>query len=796
MFYLIVSYLFIIFLASDAKDTGYFWQLADIHCNLNYPNTTCNQPYGNYSCDSSPALAEWAIFYTKSLPDIGKPDFVIWSGDNTPHDPNLTKVDLINGVRILSDKIRSVYPVNETYVLPVLGNHDVYPANEMELGPTVSSRTDWCHRLATDPQLWAPWINIGNETASTTFDLPSANFSRGCFFSHLVQIKSNRLLLVSLNGLLWYTGNKWALNSTDSDPLGQLAWLEETFEWARGTKTKILIVSHFPAGASENSPRIYQHLRSDINDKFVQMMTTNADLLMAGLFAHQHVDSFRVLVNDRNYPVASILIAPSVSPFYLKGLGSPNPRIRLYEYDRKTATILGYSQYYLNLDTARGSNKDIQPPPWRLEYNTKSTYNLTSLNPSNLSKLFNSFLIEDDYKGYWSNYWKFELGIGRLHDPRPGYLTPPEQTCPKLNSQCRCEHLCAMRNLNLLNLQKCLTGCANLYSFNFPLSMRISQANDDTIDDNESSNVHSERSHLPIIIGVIIAFLVTLISVVLIVNKGLCKRHRRPGVSHHRSIMNGAGLFLTSLNVRRPSFLSHLNGSGDVSGSLIEPHHSLDRPFFYHNSKANGDIGNRMSEDLKICLNQIVNGQLSSSNRHAQSLKVLNSTNRHSAPLSAIYKNTSNDVYLNAQYFDSPNSILLSEHSSTNSAQVGFLSHSNPPEDYYADDEEEENLGLDDATLIDISESIPDQLRNDVSPIIPKGKSPCLTNRLKHSQSATYDLNEITGNCQQANKFTNIFANNKSANSNSISLLNDQKPTPPNENSAESIGYKYVRMSS
>ncbi|VDP63336.1 unnamed protein product [Schistosoma mattheei] len=140
--------------------------------------------------------------------------------------------------------------------------------------------------------------------------------SNSCFFSHYLVYnttsnnhsntdKNNHnseiahqpnLLLISLNGLIWYQGNILA-GTNDPDPLGQLNWLRKTFEWARKRKDKVLLVSHFPPGASENAPQWYQFLRPEINDQFVNILIDNADLLMTGLFAHEHVDSFRLLVS-------------------------------------------------------------------------------------------------------------------------------------------------------------------------------------------------------------------------------------------------------------------------------------------------------------------------------------------------------------------------------------------------------------------------------------------------------------------------------------------------------------------
>ncbi|CAH8604649.1 unnamed protein product [Schistosoma bovis] len=45
------------------------------------------------------------------------------------------------------------------------------------------------------------------------------------------------LVLISLNGLIWYQGNILA-GTNDPDPLGQLNCLQQTFEWARKRKDK------------------------------------------------------------------------------------------------------------------------------------------------------------------------------------------------------------------------------------------------------------------------------------------------------------------------------------------------------------------------------------------------------------------------------------------------------------------------------------------------------------------------------------------------------------------------------
>ncbi|CAH8601223.1 unnamed protein product [Schistosoma margrebowiei] len=617
-------------------DIGYFWHLSDIHCDLKYVNKSCNLPYGNYSCDSPLELALNAINATRML-FAKTPDFVIWSGDNGPHDDSLTSDQLLDGIRLISKALKQSFPVDEVYILPVLGNHDVVPANTMEITPQSRSRFDLCHKLGNDVDLWGKWINhrqknhsSSSRPSSSSFssenslDFPMANFSQTCFFSHYLVYNTTsynhsntdrnnhnseisyqpNLVLISLNGLIWYQGNILA-GTNDPDPLGQLNWLRQTFEWARKRKDNVLLVSHFPPGASENAPQWYQFLRPEINDQFVNILIDNADLLMTGLFAHEHVDSFRLLVSKSNVPLASLFLMPSISPLMLHGLGDFNPRIRLYRFKRSTMTLLGYSQYYFNLQNQLFNSDPLNH--WQLEYDTMNTYHLIDLSANSLNLLWYNFSKEDNH--YWSKYWNYELG-GRSHVFKPNYLTE-NGLCPRAKSQCRCDHLCAMRFLIRSDLTKCLQLCKDIKyiqdnevvgndddnSLQHPMFAdsavnyrnRNSTYLNHSINNQTSITNFNERSSLPYIIGVIVAFLVVLVGIVLIVNREVCNRHR---VYHQRTSLlasvigingtnsgdvGGNGLFLNTINGALPSS-SFLHGSRSVAkgndhctgGSCIE----------------------------------------------------------------------------------------------------------------------------------------------------------------------------------------------------------------------------------
>ncbi|TGZ64287.1 hypothetical protein CRM22_006457 [Opisthorchis felineus] len=269
---------------------------------------------------------------------------------------------------------------------------------------------------------------------------------------------------------------------------------------------------------------------------------------MAGLFAHTHVDSFRVLSDQTGHPALSLFTAPSVSPLRLSGLGSFNPRIRLYRYRRSNTTLLGYRQYFLNIS---------QPSPqWQVEYDTSDAYLLSDLSPITLNQLLIELEHDDTPDGVWSRYWNHELG-GRPHEPS---TLIPDGLCPRAQSVCRCEHLCPMRHVDLTAMESCLDSCTQIRPVVL-VSTNNSVLDQASLNNTGETNVNSHSS-LPIIIGVIIAFLAILVGVVLIVNREICRHRGR----HARRLAGPGGtiggIVFTTVNGAYPISLNGEVGGG------------------------------------------------------------------------------------------------------------------------------------------------------------------------------------------------------------------------------------------
>ncbi|VDP85739.1 unnamed protein product [Echinostoma caproni] len=338
---------------------------------------------------------------------------------------------------------------------------------------------------------------------------------------------------------------------------------------------------------------------------------------------------------------------------------------------------------------------------------------------------------DETVDGPWHMYWLHELG-GRPHEPRPDILTP-EGLCPHALSMCRCEHICAMRHLLLPSLHQCLSQCPSgssckskgeMYSVNTSLS---------EINGTSGGSGANKRSSLPIIIGVIIAFLAILVGVVLLVNREICQKRGRYGSRFAPGGSSIGGVIFSTLNgtFPRSAGVNGLHGPhtqcGDsITGSCTElrvafqPQYAMDDEFSIgtqgtadqdeHSPHALTKDGNfRENAPHKKLLNMSTgrpNQHQRRVNGHLVSPRVPINTsvpadNRHSVPeFDRDRKLSRTKMIANTEavvHQTSPGSVIhLGEHSSILTADTSAVAPpsaavsnlSCPAEDYYADDEQ------------------------------------------------------------------------------------------------------------
>uniref|UniRef100_A0A9L0SJF8 Sphingomyelin phosphodiesterase acid like 3B n=1 Tax=Equus caballus TaxID=9796 RepID=A0A9L0SJF8_HORSE len=126
---------------------GKFWHISDLHLDPDYkvsedPLQVCPSagsqpvpsagPWGDYLCDSPWVLINSSIYAMKEIEP--EPDFILWTGDDTPHVPNekLGEAAVLEIVERLTKLIREVFP--DTKVYAALGNHDFHPKSQLPPG--------------------------------------------------------------------------------------------------------------------------------------------------------------------------------------------------------------------------------------------------------------------------------------------------------------------------------------------------------------------------------------------------------------------------------------------------------------------------------------------------------------------------------------------------------------------------------------------------------------------------------------------------------------------------------------
>ncbi|XP_063585679.1 acid sphingomyelinase-like phosphodiesterase 3b isoform X2 [Penaeus indicus] len=387
---------------------GTFWHVSDFHLDVNYTagdgdvtkmcwkkagGYTGAQPgiFGDYACDAPLKLVESAVDAMKRIHP--NPDFIMWTGDDTAHvdDKYFSTDKVVDIISSLTDVLKSKFPNAD--VLPVLGNHDYYPKNQ------VPPEENELQTKVAD--LWKTWLANDYEEFKSGGryyrDIPTTNVS-----------------VVALNTLIWYKSNRVTPGS-DNDPAQQFEWVDKILTDLAGRKRKVYIMGHIPPGTFERYQQKkegFHWYQERFNKKYIEMVQKHANVIQAQFFAHHHTDSFRLFFDaaDAARPVSYMLLVPGVTPWrssLSEETGANNPGIRLVTYDTVTGVVKEISTYYLDLTQANSNNK----ADWKLEYNFTKNYHLKAINPTTLYNLTKTMkMYEEATAGFHgSSPWRRDI---------------------------------------------------------------------------------------------------------------------------------------------------------------------------------------------------------------------------------------------------------------------------------------------------------------------------------------------------------------------------------------------------
>ncbi|XP_043560025.1 acid sphingomyelinase-like phosphodiesterase 3b [Chiloscyllium plagiosum] len=409
------------------SSTGYFWHITDVHWDPDYsvtdnPSAVCpsssepvNNPgrWGDYLCDSPWTLINSSIYAMKAI--FPRPNFIIWTGDDTPHIPNeqLSEEAVLRIIGNVSQLIQQVFP--DTKVYAAMGNHDIHPKSQFPAnGHVLYNQT---------AELWTQWL----EAASVP------TFQKGAFYTEkLLHQEGQRMIVLNTN--FYY--NKNALTVDLSDPAGQLQWFDETLSRASTAGEKVYIIGHVPPGFFEKK-RGTHWFQEKFNKRYIEIIQKHSQVIAGQFFGHQHRDSFKIFYSNDGSPISAMFIAPAVTPWKttLAGLqkGSQNPGIRLFQYDVHTLQILDMVTYYLNLTLA-----NTQAPLWEEEYRLTEAFQVHDGTAGSMQAVLDKLSQDKDYLQKYYEYNSVSYDLGDCDD------------------WCRTDHICAIRDVDYARYKNCI----------------------------------------------------------------------------------------------------------------------------------------------------------------------------------------------------------------------------------------------------------------------------------------------------------------------------------------------------
>ncbi|XP_021016554.1 acid sphingomyelinase-like phosphodiesterase 3b [Mus caroli] len=411
---------------------GRFWHISDLHLDPNYtvskdPLQVCPSagsqpvlnagPWGDYLCDSPWALINSSLYAMKEIEP--KPDFILWTGDDTPHVPNesLGEAAVLAIVERVTNLIKEVFPA--TKVFAALGNHDFHPKNQF---PAQSN-----HIYNQVAELWRPWLS--NESY--------ALFKRGAFYSEKLPGPSRAGRVVVLNTNLYYSNNEQTAGM--ADPGQQFQWLGDVLSNASRDGEMVYVIGHVPPGFFEKTQN-KAWFRESFNEEYLKVIQKHHRVIAGQLFGHHHTDSFRMFYDNTGAPINVMFLTPGVTPWKttLPGVvdGANNPGIRIFEYDRATLDLKDMVTYFLNLRQA-----NVQGTPrWEQEYRLTEAYQVPDASISSMHTALTRIASEPHIL---QRYYVYN-SVSYNH-----------LTC---EDSCRIEHVCAIQHVAFNTYATCLHG--------------------------------------------------------------------------------------------------------------------------------------------------------------------------------------------------------------------------------------------------------------------------------------------------------------------------------------------------
>ncbi|XP_030638672.1 acid sphingomyelinase-like phosphodiesterase 3b [Chanos chanos] len=346
------------------------------------------------------------------LPD---PDFIVWTGDDTPHVPNedLGEEAVLSIIGNLTTIIKELFPKTKVYA--ALGNHDYHPKSQ--LPPTQSNIYEQVGKL------WQDWLEPGSQNT----------FKAGGYYTEKL-LNRNGFRVLVLNTNLYYDQNKVTANLPD--PADQFSWTDQMLTEAAKNNEKVYIVGHVPPGFFEKK-RSKPWFQPQFNKRYLELIQKHHAVILGQFFGHHHTDSFRMFYSPDGVPISVMFLTPGVTPWKttLPGVvnGANNPGIRVFEYDPNTLVVKDMVTYYLNLTYA-----NLAQARWEKEYRLTEAFQVSDASTASMHGVLGR-IAED--RCYLQKYYEYNSVSYDLSE---------------CDANCRIDHVCAIREVDFERFEQCV----------------------------------------------------------------------------------------------------------------------------------------------------------------------------------------------------------------------------------------------------------------------------------------------------------------------------------------------------
>ena len=344
-------------------------QITDIHLDVKYIEngavfcdepSCCRTPASNFSRIKSGKFGylgrcDTGLELLKSLMDKIyelKPDFIIWTGDNSGHNSkNSSQEENYEATIIVKDMLDERFNLSIP-IYPALGNHEVFPADAY---------------IGSEKELLEEYAEIFKDY----FYEEQAYESFKKYGYYTEKYNNTNLRIVVLNCLVCDSWNFYIVAGRHQAAKDEFIWLEKVFRQAEKDGEYIYLIDHFPLNGNFQLTECAQRLRA-LLDRF--------DYLVRGYFSgHTHLDDISpVKTYFEPKPIINInYIAPPVTPY-----PGRNPSFRQFIIDSNTKNLIDYEQYRLNLTDSNAKGV----ADWYITYYATQLFNVTDL--TELDKIF------------------------------------------------------------------------------------------------------------------------------------------------------------------------------------------------------------------------------------------------------------------------------------------------------------------------------------------------------------------------------------------------------------------------